>query len=97
LEYKSRDLLKKLFDRWRTLIEGESPRTEPAWSPDGSKIAFNRGSDVYLMNADGSNQAPATTGGQVNEYGVGGHQTARDFYLTAIYVLTSRPQRFRSM
>src|SRR5947208_7663956 len=34
----------------------------PAWSPDGTKIAFdtsrnNGDSEIYLMNADGSNQA----------------------------------------
>jgi len=28
----------------------------PAFSPDGSKIAFSRNWDLYMMNADGSNQ-----------------------------------------
>ncbi len=29
----------------------------PAWSPDGTKIAFSRNLDIYVMNAeDGSNQ-----------------------------------------
>jgi Tol biopolymer transport system component len=28
--------------------------TEPAWSPDGSQIAFVRLGDIWLMNADGS-------------------------------------------
>ena len=27
----------------------------PSWSPDGTKIAFIRGSDIYVMNADGTN------------------------------------------
>ena len=41
--------------------------SRPAWSPDGSKIAFDSDRDelyhaqVYVMNADGSNQVPLTT------------------------------------
>lgn len=40
---------------------------EPTWSPDGSKIAFssyrsgNFNLDIYVMNADGSNQVRLTT------------------------------------
>ena len=36
----------------------------PAWSPDGSTIAYNKTGDdwgIYLMNADGSNQRPLVT------------------------------------
>ena len=32
----------------------------PAWSPDGRKIAFARGSTIYVMNADGSAQTRLT-------------------------------------
>ena len=36
----------------------------PAWSPDGSKIAFGfvyaNNSDIWVMNADGSNQINLT-------------------------------------
>lgn len=34
----------------------------PAWSPDGTVIAFNRNNEIWLMDADGSNQAPLLTG-----------------------------------
>jgi hypothetical protein len=38
---------------------------DPAWSPDGSTIAFATSRDgafrIYLMNADGSNQRPLTS------------------------------------
>src|SRR4051812_18519496 len=29
---------------------------QPAWSPEGTKIAFVRAGNLWLMNADGSNQ-----------------------------------------
>jgi Tol biopolymer transport system component len=32
----------------------------PAWSPDGRKIAFISGSQIYLMNADGSEHSALT-------------------------------------
>ncbi|MBL8126117.1 MAG: PD40 domain-containing protein [Chloroflexia bacterium] len=32
----------------------------PAWSPDGSRIAFERSGDIYVMNADGSGQVNLT-------------------------------------
>jgi Tol biopolymer transport system component len=39
---------------------------EPAWSPDGSKIAFRSNLDktsrIYVMNADGSHVTPITQG-----------------------------------
>jgi hypothetical protein len=36
--------------------------TDPAWSPDGTKIAFNRVWKIWTMNADGSNQTKVTNG-----------------------------------
>jgi len=40
-----------------------SPGVDPAWSPDGKQIAYTHGtgtdlSDIWLMNADGSNAHP---------------------------------------
>ena len=34
----------------------------PAWSPDGTRIAFVRGSAIYVMGADGSNQTRVAEG-----------------------------------
>jgi Tol biopolymer transport system component len=28
----------------------------PSWSPDSRRIAFDRGGDIYVMNADGSHR-----------------------------------------
>src|SRR2546422_5263788 len=44
---------------------------DPVWSPDGTRIAFESGredgtSDVYLMNADGSNRVQLTRGSTGN-------------------------------
>jgi Tol biopolymer transport system component len=40
---------------------------EPAWSPDGTRIAFlsqrDGGREIYVMNADGSNQTRLTNNG----------------------------------
>lgn len=48
----------------RRLTEAQGSSYMPAWSPDGRSIAFvtNRDGDleVYLMNADGSNQRNLT-------------------------------------
>ena len=58
-----------LRDIVRQQIEGQEPRsannTAPAWSPDGSQIAFlsDRSGqwDIWVMNADGSEQRPLFT------------------------------------
>jgi Tol biopolymer transport system component len=52
-------------------IYGET-ESEPKWSPDGSKIAFNTrrqgGFDIYIMNADGTNQHNLYVNGGGTEY-----------------------------
>jgi Tol biopolymer transport system component len=49
----------------RRLTDGEAANAEPAYSRDGRQIAFvrffsNGGSDIWVMNSDGSNQRPVT-------------------------------------
>jgi Tol biopolymer transport system component len=36
---------------------------DPAWSPNGRYIAFSRSGNIYVMDADGSNQIILTLGG----------------------------------
>ena len=44
------------------LTSSSGDNTDPAWSPDGKKIAFestrDNASTIYLMNGDGSAQQP---------------------------------------
>jgi hypothetical protein len=44
----------------RRLTNNTVPDTQPAVSPDGTKIAFVRGLDIWVMNADGGGPAPIT-------------------------------------
>ena len=40
----------------------------PAWSPDGTQIAFMREFDIFVMNADGSDQTNLTNDSAGNLY-----------------------------
>ncbi len=56
------------------LTQADGDDTQPAWSPDGRKIAFSSGRngnfDIYLMNADGSDLVQLTTGRGFDEWPV---------------------------
>ena len=41
---------------------------DPSWSPDGRQIAFSTFSQIYVMDADGSNQQPLTSS-SVSKFG----------------------------
>ena len=40
----------------KLLIPNSIGGSWPSWSPDGSKIAFESGNQIYIMNSDGTNQ-----------------------------------------
>ena len=68
------DLEIYLMDRngWnvRRLTEGAATALNPAWSPDGQRIAFQTSREgswhIHVMNADGSNQRRLTDGPRVD-------------------------------
>ena len=44
----------------KQLTNGSSSSTAPRWSPDGKKIAFTTGSQVWVMDDDGDNKEQVT-------------------------------------
>ncbi|MCU1678163.1 MAG: exported protein of unknown function, partial [Frankiales bacterium] len=56
----------------RVITSGSGNDVDPAWSPDGTRIAFARGMggnyDIWVMNADGSEQIQLTRGPRDERY-----------------------------
>jgi Tol biopolymer transport system component len=58
----------------RSLTGSETQRKDPAWSPDGTKIAFGvealrplgSGDQLFVMNADGSDETSLATSENIN-------------------------------
>lgn len=48
--------------RKTALLDGPEPDSSPAWSRDGSRIAFVRAGDIAVMNADGTGVRVLTRG-----------------------------------
>lgn len=62
----------------RQLTRGDFSSTDPAWSPDGSRIAYGRfsfstgGDYLWVMDADGSNKQPLVTNPRTGDPQFGG-------------------------
>ena len=53
----------------KKLTDNRNHDVNPTWSPDGTRIAFERDYDIWVMNADGTNQKNLTnTVGSASEY-----------------------------
>ena len=54
-----------------SLTNGRADEFNPSWSPDGTKIAFDRvidgNSDIWVMNADGSDQTNLTNDAETED------------------------------
>lgn len=80
----------------RALTGSGQVGAEPAWSPDGQRIAFvrydqNWRPDIYVMNADGSNVVRAATGFQSPAWSPDGRRLAAatgGLYYGDIYLLS---------
>jgi Tol biopolymer transport system component len=64
---------------------------EPAWSPDGSQIAFVRNQDIYLINADGTGVRRLTRA--ATPLGDGQPAWSPDGHRLAFTVLRAQPDR----
>ena len=62
----------------RNLSRAGSDDSDPAPSPDGRQIAFARGADIWLMNADGSRQRQLVRGGHHPVWSPNGKAIAYD-------------------
>ncbi|MEW6104126.1 MAG: SpoIID/LytB domain-containing protein, partial [bacterium] len=58
------------------LTNNEVDDIEPSFSPDGEKIAYNSGGNIYTMNKDGGNQTKVITNGTNPSFSPDGNSLA---------------------
>jgi len=54
--------------RLAKLTDNHNHDGEPTWSPDGTRIAFSRDYDIWVMDADGTDQVNLTDSPELDEY-----------------------------
>jgi Tol biopolymer transport system component len=59
------------------LTQGPVENIQPAWSPNGTEIAFVHYDEIYKMNADGSEVTRLTHSPDYSDFFLPGHPTAR--------------------
>jgi TolB protein len=52
----------------RKLTDNQNHDVHPTWSPDGTKIVFERDYDIWIMDADGTDQKNLTGSPSLSEY-----------------------------
>ena len=74
----------------RRLTIGDADHA-PAWSPDGTRIAFERRYDVWLVDADGGNEQLAVAGAQAPAWAPDGTLLVSEYRLRGSGLFAGRP------
>jgi Tol biopolymer transport system component len=61
----------------------------PSWSPDGTRIAFDDRQDIWVMDADGGNQARLTSGAEAERQPVFSPDGTRIAFVRGSQIVTS--------
>ena len=65
--FKARFLVYDVATHHLTPLSANGNQQSPVWSPDGSKVAFVRDNNIFLVDIDKQEETPVTTDGRFNE------------------------------